>query len=123
MGPDTGSPEIACQSQSPHNGVITSGGGFSSFYSQPTYQKSAVQSYLTSSAGGQTAVAGYNPAGRGYPDLSFLGTSYLVYVDGQSNSIYGTSASTPVAAAMSEYINCYIYDNCIYLCICMLYPS
>ena len=102
MGPETGSPEIACQAQSPHNGVITSGGGFSTFYTQPTYQKSAVEAYLTSAAGGQAASPGFNPSGRGYPDLSFLGTSYYVFIDGISNSIYGTSASTPVAAAMSE---------------------
>ena len=38
--------KIACQSQSPYNGVITTGGGFSTFYPQPSWQKAAVTQYF-----------------------------------------------------------------------------
>lgn len=82
-------------------GVITSGGGFSAYYTQPWYQSSAVASYFTTAAG-EASYPGYNSAGRGYPDLSFIAVSYPVVVGGYRAVYYGTSASTPVAAAMGE---------------------
>ena len=60
-----------------------------------------MSAYLSSSQG-QAAASGYNPAGRGYPDLSFIGVNYPVVISGRTYTMCGTSASTPVAAAMGE---------------------
>ena len=82
-------------------GVITTGGGFSTFYPRPWYQTTAVDTYLSSPIG-NSASSGYNSLGRGYPDLSFIGVNYEVVVGGRGYLYFGTSASTPVAAAMSK---------------------
>jgi tripeptidyl-peptidase-1 len=55
-----------------------------------------------SSTAGKAAASGYNSAGRGYPDMAFIGVNYQVVIGGEIYQIYGTSASTPVAAAMSK---------------------
>ena len=69
--------------------MITSGGGFSSFYPQPSWQAADVDT---------TPGSGYNPRGRGYPDLSLLGVDYAVVVGGSVTSIFGTSCSAPLFA-------------------------
>jgi hypothetical protein len=63
MGPETGSPEIVCQSN--QNGVITSGGGFSTKVSMPSWQVDSVSFYNTQATGSAAAQSGYNPNGRG----------------------------------------------------------
>lgn len=102
QGPENGSPEIACSSST--GGLITTGGGFSSYYSQPAYQAAAVSAYFDSPEG-QSAQAGYNTEGRGYPDISFIGVYYPVIIGGTWHHLYGTSASAPLAAAMISLIN------------------
>lgn len=111
MGPNQGNPEVTCQaasgsrnSFSASNGVslITTGGGFSTYYAQPEYQKSAVSSYLSTAS--SNTVSGYNPRGRAYPDVAFLGTSYVVYVDGNVNIFDGTSCSSPVASSLGQIL-------------------
>jgi hypothetical protein len=42
----------------------------------------------------------FNAAGRAYPDVSTYGSNYFVYIDGHLTRESGTSASTPVFAAM-----------------------
>eukprot|EP01034_Spumella_vulgaris_P026655 gene26655-33268_t len=94
-------PEIACQSQLA--GVITSGGGFSTYYAQPSWQTAAVTSYF---AGLKTQPAsGYNAKGRGIPDISLLGVNYQVVVADQLVTLFGTSASSPVFAGMISLVN------------------
>jgi tripeptidyl-peptidase-1 len=71
-GPEMGTTEVTCSSAD--GSVITGGGGFSTHYSRPSFQDSVVPSYLTSKAGtDEDPVAGYNAAGRGYPDISAAG--------------------------------------------------
>lgn len=66
-----------------HLSIHELGGGFSSYSSAPSWQVSAISKYYN----------GVNPPNkRGYPDVSLLGTSYAVVVNGQVLSIYGTSA-------------------------------
>jgi tripeptidyl-peptidase-1 len=96
--PAIGEPEIACQSQ--HGGVITSGGGFSTYYKVPHWQSAFTSSYLSTS----TAREGYNPHGRGIPDLSFVGVYYDVMIAGSLEPIFGTSCSAPVAAALISLV-------------------
>ena len=100
QGPEYGRDEIVCTA-STSGVIITSGGGFSNHFPMPDYQQSAVRTYLASSAG-QKATPGYNPQGRGYPDLSFIGTMFPVIVGGSTFTFSGTSASTPVAAALCK---------------------
>ena len=93
--------EIACQSQL--GGVITSGGGFSTHYATPSWQSSAVKGYFQALT--SQPATGYNKNGRGIPDLSLVGVQYQVFIDGQLTSVYGTSCSTPVTAALITLIN------------------
>ena len=81
-------------------GVITTGGGFSTQFPQPEWQASAVNAFLQQT----TAAAVYNPAGRGFPDVSFVGVNYPTYIGGNLYSMYGTSASAPFFAAMSKLL-------------------
>ena len=86
--------------------MITSGGGFSTHCPQPKYQKKAVAAYFTAAAAaGQTPVAGYNAAGRGFPDVSLAGHNYVVFVGGMGYIVSGTSASAPVMAGLLSNIN------------------
>lgn len=44
-------------------------------------------------------------AGRGYPDVSLLGSNYIVVAGQYAQSVSGTSASAPVFAAMVSLVN------------------
>lgn len=101
MGPNKGSSEVTCQSNK--GGIITSGGGFSTYFNQSSWQVKAVSDYLKSDD--NYANPGYNPLGRGYPDVSLIGVEYAVIVDGEVNYIYGTSCSSPVFAAFISILN------------------
>lgn len=97
--------EQACQSQL--GGIITTGGGFSTYYKRPSWQNVAVNSYFSKvNAPGSTVrpAPGFNPNGRGYPDVSLLGVSYSVYIDATVFALYGTSASAPAFAAMGKFL-------------------
>ncbi|KAI0648913.1 subtilisin-like protein [Trametes meyenii] len=92
-------PESAC------NQVIFSGGGFSNVFPMPSYQKSAVEGYLSKYPPPYTS-GQYNTSGsRAYPDLSANGANYVVAVQGEYELVYGTSASSPVTAAILSAVN------------------
>jgi len=96
--------ELVCQAQL--GGVITSGGGFSTYYPQPSWQTAQVNAYFAAAALANTNPApGYNKAGRGYPDLAFLGVYYQVVIQGAIESVFGTSCSSPVTAAIVSLVN------------------
>ena len=99
-----------------------SGGGFSNIYPQPSYQSSAVNTYLTNyvpkqyksysltaptndPTEAQTAGGIYNRAGRGYPDAAAVGDNIVIFNNGVPTLIGGTSASAPVFAAIINRIN------------------
>jgi hypothetical protein len=63
MGPETGTPEVVCQSQK--NGIITSGGGFSDKIATPSWQVDSVNYYFTQAVGSAAPQPGYNAGGRG----------------------------------------------------------
>lgn len=102
MGLNTGGAEIACQSQL--GGIITTGGGFSTYYPTPSWQTKTVNSYF-SSLSKPLPASGYNPKGRGYPDVSFIAVQYQVYINSKIYNLYGTSASAPVMAALVSLLN------------------
>ena len=104
QGPELGNAEVVCQADKGQ--LITSGGGFSTYYSTPSYQTSAVAAYFSAAASaGQSPVAGYKRTGRGFPDLSLAGYGYLTLVGGQIYYMAGTSASSPAIAGFFSNIN------------------
>ncbi|OCL03888.1 subtilisin-like protein [Glonium stellatum] len=96
-------PEIAI------NHTVKSGGGFSNLFALPSYQQSAVAAWRNSSAATGLPFSSdrYNSSGtsRAVPDLSANGANYAVLVDGAWQAVDGTSAATPVVAAMVVLVN------------------
>jgi tripeptidyl-peptidase I len=103
MGPQAGTAEVGCQSNA--GGVITSGGGFSTYYPTASWQTNAVKQYFSSLPASEVPTAGYNPFGRGYPDVSLIGVYYEVVIANTIQLLFGTSCSSPVFAAMVSLIN------------------
>jgi len=101
QGGINGGEEIVCSSDT--GGSITTGGGFATKYDMPSYQASAVNGYLASSAG-KSAASGY-ATGRGYPDISMAGFNYEVVINGNTYAVSGTSASSPVVAGFASLVN------------------
>lgn len=81
-----------------------SGGGFSNIYTTPSYQQDAVAVYLAEHY--PSALKGrFNETGRGVPDVSGLGKNIAVAVNGALSTGDGTSAATPLFAAMLNLVN------------------
>lgn len=82
--------------------------GFSDVFAQPSWQKTVVSKYL-GTASGLPPKAKFNASGRAYPDLSALGGGTNPYCTAVGSlmgaAVYGTSAATPVAAAVFARIN------------------
>ncbi|KAF2092604.1 tripeptidyl-peptidase 1 precursor [Rhizodiscina lignyota] len=86
----------------PHNN-FTSGGGFSNYFPQPSYQAEAVAGYLKTIGNEFSSL--YNKSGRAYPDIAAYGVNYTVIWNGTLRRTDGTSASTPTAAAVFSLLN------------------
>eukprot|EP00697_Spironema_sp_BW2_P015446 gnl/Spiro4/6300_TR3237_c0_g1_i1.p1 gnl/Spiro4/6300_TR3237_c0_g1~~gnl/Spiro4/6300_TR3237_c0_g1_i1.p1 ORF type:complete len:578 (+),score=194.89 gnl/Spiro4/6300_TR3237_c0_g1_i1:139-1872(+) len=102
MGPEMQQTEVACTSD--NGGLITTGGGFSLHYATPDWQSANVQSYL-SNAPQLPPTSEFNSQGRGYPDVAVMGHNYVIIDGGQKLIGSGTSASSPVFAAMVSLVN------------------
>ena len=95
---------MACQSDLGNQ--ITTGGGFSYFFDQPSFQKPHTAMFFAhAAAAGNTPYAGYNGLGRGFPDISLAGAKYLVRIGGEYSSVSGTSASAPAVGGFISNIN------------------
>ena len=95
---------------------ITSGGGFSDFFEMPDFQANTVKNYLNNEALVLPPASYYNPTGRAYPDLAATGHNYFIvynatlnpdgtFNDRSLDSVDGTSASTPLVAALAMLVN------------------
>jgi hypothetical protein len=110
MGPDNGQTEIACMSNDCYvsgqstGGVITTGGGFSTYYPTPDWQTKAVHAYFNATDA-TPASPGFNPNGRAIPDIALVGVKYQVVVANYMSSLYGTSATAPVFAGFVSLVN------------------
>ena len=103
-GPEAGQPERACTFA--NGGLISSGGGFSRFHARPKWQEASVSAYLERNASGTLPPASmFNRSGRAYPDVALLGHSYPTVDGGKFYPVSGTSASTPVMAALLTLVN------------------
>lgn len=103
QGPEEHTQEIACQSQK--GGVITTGGGFSTYFSTPSWQLKTINRYFQQLPSNKMPTSGYNRNGRGIPDVSLIGVKYLVAIGGVFQSVYGTSCTAPVLAAYVSLVN------------------
>ncbi|KAI0455250.1 tripeptidyl-peptidase [Xylaria acuta] len=93
----------ATRGVSPEAAVSFSSGGFSSLHAQPSWQASAVSSYLTSI--GKTYSPYFNASNRGFPDVATQGSSFAVIDKGRNALLSGTSASSPVFAGVVALLN------------------
>lgn len=86
----------------------SSGGGFSNHFAMPIWQRDAVAAYKSAAAATLPPAALWNATGRGYPDLAALGgqsNPYCVFHKGTPTAVSGTSAATPVVAAIFARLN------------------
>ncbi|KAF2166994.1 hypothetical protein M409DRAFT_34379, partial [Zasmidium cellare ATCC 36951] len=81
------------------------GGGFSNYFTMPSYQQSAVQGYINGLNGEYNGM--YNASGRAFPDVAAHSDTWEIYVNGQTTQSGGTSASAPAWAGMASVINDY----------------
>ena len=93
----------ATQGISPETAADFSSGGFSNYFARPSYQSSAVPTYLT--ALGSTYSGRYNASGRGFPDVAAQGVDYEVVVEGRAEGVSGTSCASPAFASVVSLLN------------------
>lgn len=86
----------------PRNGYA-SGGGFSNYFTTPSYQKAVVEKYITGLKGKFDGY--YNKTGRGYPDIAASSVAFVVTWDGRNVLLDGTSAAAPAAASVISLLN------------------
>ncbi|EAL65960.1 peptidase S8 and S53 domain-containing protein [Dictyostelium discoideum AX4] len=95
---------------------ITTGGGFSSFQSQPKYQQYAISQFFNTSFNSLPPSFSYCPTNRGVPDISMVGHNYKIYSSDGNNKDFnqcpckslpvdGTSCSSPTLAGLIGLIN------------------
>jgi len=94
----------ATQNVAPERVAGFSGGGFSNYFAQPTYQTGAVASYLAKSAGSRFAQY-FNKTGRAYPDVAAQGVNFMIVDKGAPTAVGGTSASSPTFAGVVALLN------------------
>lgn len=78
-----------------------SGGGFSSYFEAPIYQRKAIAKYTSTAT--MPPAQYFTAGGRGTPDVSALGTNFEVFCQGWGTET-GTSAATPTFAAVISRI-------------------
>jgi tripeptidyl-peptidase-1 len=114
VGGTTKIPEVA---------ISFSGGGFSNYFAQPTWQTTAVKKYITSFGTTSSTLYKYvswsigfdtywqscfsSATGRAYPDLSAQSNYFQVVIGGSTSPVGGTSASAPAVAAIFSLLNDY----------------
>jgi tripeptidyl-peptidase-1 len=80
-----------------------SSGGFSNYFARPAWQETAATGYMAKLNGSHAGF--YNASGRGIPDIAVAGSKYLLRGDVFEWTQTGTSAGTPVFAAMIALVN------------------
>ncbi|CCM03030.1 uncharacterized protein FIBRA_05147 [Fibroporia radiculosa] len=93
----------ATQSYTPETAASFSSGGFSNYWGTPSFQSSAVSSYLSQL--GSTNSGLYNASGRGFPDVSAQGVDFFISLNGNFYTLSGTSCSTPTFASVIALLN------------------
>ncbi|KAK0620719.1 tripeptidyl-peptidase-like protein [Immersiella caudata] len=91
----------------PLSGADYSSGGFSNYFARPVWQQAAVQPYVDYMVrtNDTERLPLFNRTGRAMPDISAIGSAFQIYQNGNLQQVLGTSASTPVVAAMVSLVN------------------
>ncbi|EIW57555.1 subtilisin-like protein [Trametes versicolor FP-101664 SS1] len=84
--------------------LFGSGGGFSNVFPRPEFQKRQVAGYLKQ-LGNRVDPSLFNSSGRGIPDVSANGLPTVAVIDANYTLTGGTSASTPIFAAILTAVN------------------
>eukprot|EP01012_Entosiphon_sulcatum_P058862 TRINITY_DN8306_c2_g1_i1.p1 TRINITY_DN8306_c2_g1~~TRINITY_DN8306_c2_g1_i1.p1 ORF type:complete len:587 (+),score=86.01 TRINITY_DN8306_c2_g1_i1:29-1789(+) len=85
---------------------VLSGGGFSTLFARPRYQRPAVEAYLANAENDLPKSELFNPVGRGVPDVAAEGCALALNYQGERLAFWGTSGSTPIFAGMLTLMNC-----------------
>ncbi|KAI0321292.1 family S53 protease [Amylostereum chailletii] len=80
-----------------------SSGGFSNYFSTPSYQSDAVAAYLNTL--GTTDSGLYNASGRAFPDVAALGVNVTIVLGGETGTVDGTSCSSPIFSSVVALLN------------------
>jgi tripeptidyl-peptidase-1 len=83
---------------------FSSGGGFSNVFARPSYQETAVASFLTNNKQLPPSST-YNQTGRAFPDVSANGWNIINIVQGQYVLESGTSSSAPIFGSIITRLN------------------
>jgi len=90
----------------PLSGADFSSGGFSNYFGRPDWQRGVVDPYVDNLiAGNDERLPLFNWTGRAMPDISAIGSGFQTIMNGNLGAVLGTSASTPVVAAMVALVN------------------
>ena len=98
----TGVGAVASESDPPR-GAVFSGGGFSQYFPRESWQDEFVDGYIQALGGHLEGY--YNGSMRATPDISAIGADFQTIVGRKRVVLDGTSASTPVMAAMIALVN------------------
>ncbi|QSZ32744.1 hypothetical protein DSL72_002323 [Monilinia vaccinii-corymbosi] len=90
---------------SPEGAWSNGGGGFSSVFGQPSYQSSAVNSWLTTDTTHSSVSKYFNASGRAYPDVAAQATNFVIVASGSAELVDGTSCATPTFSSVIQLIN------------------
>lgn len=83
-----------------------SAGGFSNYFGRPSWQDEVVLPYLNKLVSANDSKVGlFNQSGRAIPDISAMASGFQIQYGGAGSVVQGTSASTPIVAAMVALIN------------------
>ncbi|KAH6678094.1 putative tripeptidyl-peptidase [Halenospora varia] len=87
----------------PEHAVMYSSGGFSDLFSRPKWQDKKVPEYLHQLDDRWEGL--FNPAGRGFPDVSAQSAEFTTFDRGIEKHVPGTSAAAPTFAGIIALIN------------------
>ena len=95
---------------------FSSAGGFSNYFSRPTYQDGHVETFFHQAhltypyyseldVDVNTTTGIYNRIGRAYPDVSANGAHFPSYLDATLYHFYGSSLASPLFASVLTLLN------------------
>ncbi|PWY93922.1 subtilisin-like protein [Aspergillus sclerotioniger CBS 115572] len=93
----------ATSKTTPEEAVYFSSGGFSDYWARPSYQDTAVETYLNSIGSKFSGL--FNASGRAFPDVAAQGMNYAVYDKGVLGQFDGTSCSAPTFSGIVGLLN------------------
>lgn len=87
----------------PETAATFTAGGFSDVFARPSYQDSAVSSYLSDLGSINSGL--FNTSGRGFPDVAAQGQNLEIIWTGVAGLVSGTSCSSPIFASVIALLN------------------